>query len=520
MATTEGALVASATRGATALTRSGGVSTRVVRQRMLRVPMFVMEDMRGAALFERWVQDHVPEIRQQVGLVSRHAKLISLEPRMLGNMVHVAFVYETGDAAGQNMTTTCTWKSCQWMMQQMAHHAEIRFDNFIIEANLSGDKKVNYNSFISGRGTRVLAEAFVDEDILQQVLKVSSDQLLRAHNGFVAGSIQSGMIGYNINVANIVGAIFTSCGQDIACVHESSLAQLHLESVEGGLYASMVMPSLIVGTVGGGTHLANQKDYLDMMGCSGAGNSRRFAEIVAGFCLALDLSTLSAIASGQFATAHEKLGRNRPVEWLKEEDLTPNFFTAGLQVALGEPDVEVTQAAPIRGFKTGSSIVTELTARKVNKLVGHFPFVLTYKNRSGATQNLDVMAKVKPLDSEVVLMINSMVRAVSWRHCTTNSRTTWGLLAAIPVNLASFNRQTHDLHAMCPLSMVSTKIPNVKRISSLWSCFRICASWIRRMTFRGGLARTLKRPFRDSVNSIVFGTVARMNSSCNLGWDR
>ena len=52
------------------------------------------------------------------------------------------------------------------------------------------------------------------------------------------------------------------------------------------------------------------------------------------------------------------------------------------------------------------------------------------------------------------------------------------------------------------------KIPNVKRISSLWSYFRICASWIRRMTFRGGLARTLKRPFQDSVNSIVFGAVA------------
>ena len=77
----------------------------------------------------------------------------------------------------------------------------------------------------------------------------------------------------------------------------------------------------------------------------------------------------------------------------KEEDLTPNFFDWP-PVALGEPDVEVTQAAPIRGFKTGSSIVTELTARKVNKLVGHFPFVLTYKNRSGATQNLDVMAKL------------------------------------------------------------------------------------------------------------------------------
>ena len=37
-ATTEGALVASATRGASAISRSGGVTTRVINQRMLRVP--------------------------------------------------------------------------------------------------------------------------------------------------------------------------------------------------------------------------------------------------------------------------------------------------------------------------------------------------------------------------------------------------------------------------------------------------------------------------------------------------
>ena len=39
------------------------------------------------------------------------------------------------------------------MMAQMSHYEEIRFDNFIIEANMSGDKKVNYQSFIDGRGT-------------------------------------------------------------------------------------------------------------------------------------------------------------------------------------------------------------------------------------------------------------------------------------------------------------------------------------------------------------------------------
>ena len=53
---------------------------------------------------------------------------------------------------------------------------------------------------------------------------------------------------------------------------------------------------------------------------------RRLAEIIVGFALGLDLSTLAAVASGQFATAHEKLGRNRPTHGLKDEHLDREFF--------------------------------------------------------------------------------------------------------------------------------------------------------------------------------------------------
>ena len=52
----------------------------------------------------------------------------------------------------------------------------------------------------------------------------------------------------------------------------------------------------------------------------------RLAEIIAAFALCLDLSTLSSIASGQFATAHEKLGRNSPTHGLKLENLNDDFF--------------------------------------------------------------------------------------------------------------------------------------------------------------------------------------------------
>ena len=36
-----------------------------------------------------------------------------------------------------------------------------------------------------------------------------------------------------------------------------------------GIYACVVLPSLVVGTVGGGTSLATQKECLAMMGCYG-----------------------------------------------------------------------------------------------------------------------------------------------------------------------------------------------------------------------------------------------------------
>lgn len=52
----------------------------------------------------------------------------------------------------------------------------------------------------------------------------------------------------------------------------------------------------------------------------------RFGEIIAAFTLGLELSTLSAIAGGQFATAHERLGRNHPTHGLKDEHLNEFFF--------------------------------------------------------------------------------------------------------------------------------------------------------------------------------------------------
>ena len=404
MATSEGALLASATRGATAISRSGGVRVKVLGQRMLRVPVFVLSDLSSALFFAEWVKDHQDEIAAQTRKYSNYANLVEVKAELMGRSVHVQFAYETGDAAGQNMTTTCTWQACQWILAQMRSFDGIEFENFLIEANLSNDKKVTYNSYLRGRGVRVLAETLLTDAVCQRVLKVSARQLFTAYNQFVGGSIAAGMVGININIANVIGAMFTATGQDIACVHESAIGHLHMELTDDGdVYATMRLPSLVVGTVGGGTSLPQQKECLELIGCAGPGCAHKLAEVIASFCLALDISTLSAIASDQFARAHEKLGRNRPVEWLKLGDLNEAFFETSLAES-GNTGVAVTELQPLSLSSKGSSIITELTAHKINKLVGHFPF----RVNTDQGEAHDMMVKVKPLDDEVILMLNSM----------------------------------------------------------------------------------------------------------------
>ncbi len=410
LATTEGSLVASATRGAAAISRSGGVATRVLGQQMLRAPLFMLTDASGATKLAVWLADHLHEIREVAEQVSNHARLIRLEPFQIGRMLHVRFLFETADAAGQNVTTQCTWRACTWILDQVARIPGIELDTFTVEANTSSDKKATFQSFHDGRGTRVTADCHIDGDTLREVLKVTPREMERVHQAFLAGSIHAGSIGHNINVANTVAAIFLATGQDVACVHESAVGQLHIEATLDGLYASLLLPGLIIGTVGGGTHLPGQQELLELLGCAGPGRARRLAEVIAGFALALDLSTLAAITGGQFASAHERFGRNKPVNFFTREDLSPEFFADGLRRAYADPGLDVTGVLDLN-VTLGSSIITELTARKIRKLAGLFPLRLVHDGagRSPRTpDHTDVVVKAKPLDQEVIVMLNAM----------------------------------------------------------------------------------------------------------------
>lgn len=404
IAATEGALVSSITRGAYAISISGGVQTRVMRQRMVRVPMFLLADMREAQAFADFVTQNFERIRAVTRRYSNYADLKELPVQLLGRAAHVHFVYETGDAAGQNMTTTCTWHACLWLVAQVREALNINAENFLVEGGMASDKKVSNANLIKGRGISVQAEACISRSAMRRVLKIEPEDLQRYWQHSMSAAISSGMLGLNTNVANLVAAVFAATGQDLASVHESSSAVLSLEvKPDGDLYLALSLPSLVIGTIGGGTHLPDQRECLELLGCQGTGKVKRLAEIIAGYALSLDISTMSAIVAGHFAIAHEKLGRSNQGSDFKLGELDAKFFNHMLEQNPGwaEAGSKVIDAEPLSDVSIGDSVLSELASKRMKKAVGLFPFRLQLANPQHRMSEIKVMVKLKPRADEV-----------------------------------------------------------------------------------------------------------------------
>ncbi len=406
MATTEGALVASLNRGAAALNKCGGVTVHVRRQRMLRAPTFFCRDLHGAINLERWLLAHVPEIRQRATSVSSIAKLVDLQTFIFGNTCHVQFIYETGDASGQNMTTSCTAFACDWIREQLKGDPYIGLESFIIEGNMSGDKKVSFQNILLGRGVGVLAEAFVTDEVLRDLLRTDAQTLARHFQATEVGGMQIGMVGHNVNCANVIAGIFTATGQDIASVHESSLGILKVYAKPGGLQLSLFLPSLVIGTVGGGTRLPTQQDCLQVMGCAGQGQLYKFAEIIAASCLALDLSTACAIMSNEFVSAHEKLGRDRKSQRITRGELDRHFLQTVSARKL-ETHTEVRSAVEVP-LETNSGIVNELVNERVSGVFGLFRYDVGLQRGEQAEKTRAVL-KLKSPHAELSRLASGIV---------------------------------------------------------------------------------------------------------------
>ncbi|MEM6717914.1 MAG: phosphotransferase [Bacteroidota bacterium] len=408
--TLEGALIASMNRGAKVISKSNGFSAEVKWQKMTRSPMFIFKEETEASTFKQFVKNTFSDIKQAAEAHTNHGELLQIESIQQANVVHLKFTYQTGDASGQNMTTTCTWHSMLYLVEAFKKATGIVPTDFVIEGNGACDKKVSQYNIYSGRGIHVVAECTIPEEIIQKVLRTTSDKLLRCYHPSKKLATNDGMVGYNINVANAIAAIFVATGQDLASIHESSVGMLHLAKKDNGLYIQLTLPNLVIGTVGGGTSLPRQAQALEIMDCHGSGKVERFAKLIAGFALGLEISTYAAIVSGEFAKAHEKLGRNKPVQWLLPSELTSNFVQSSLNGFFEDKQIQDIQPTSHALLENG--ILTNIASKVNKKIIGFLPFQIEYTQQNGQTKTKDVLIKSKPLDDEVIKGLHTIAASI------------------------------------------------------------------------------------------------------------
>ena len=307
LATTEAAMVAGYDRGAHAISLAGGADVRLTAESMIRSPAFAFNSLREAGAFVIWCSDAFSELQAAAQATTRHGKLIDIAAQLEGDVVYLVCRYTTGDASGQNMVTIATEALCAYAVE----HAPVRPRYWFVEANLSGDKKASALAAMGGRGRSATATVTLPARLVETVLRTTPERMQDLWRMSALGGVMSGTIGVQAHYANGLAALYLATGQDVACVSESAVGVTRVELRGGDLFMSVNLPSLVLGTVGGGTSLPAQSVGLRILGLAGAGHAAALAEVAACLCLAGEVSIGAALSSGQFTRAHQTLARER-----------------------------------------------------------------------------------------------------------------------------------------------------------------------------------------------------------------
>jgi hydroxymethylglutaryl-CoA reductase (NADPH) len=306
LATTEGAMVASYSRGMKLLAAGGGARARVLREGLTQNPVLVYADNRAAEAARAKAARSLARWQKLVARQTRHGALVRLEPRTIGRRLVLQLVFTTGDAIGINMAA----RAADAISTDLAERTGA------LERHVHGqdvEKRANARALIEGRGRSVVAEATLPRRALQELARTTPERMVAILDTYRVGYSELGTHNWLVQAANGLAGLFLACGQDLAYVVECATGQLDFAlDARGDLYASVHLPTMLVGTVGGGSGQGTARECLELLGCQGPGSARALAELAAATVLAGELSLMAAFTAGEFVAAHERLGRNRP----------------------------------------------------------------------------------------------------------------------------------------------------------------------------------------------------------------
>lgn len=309
LATTEGTLVASLSRGMKVLGESGGVEVRVTRKGGIqRAPVFFFKHLDDALSFARTLQSDWHWLGTVVKSTTGHGALMAVRCDVVGTRVHVRLTLDAGDAAGQNMVSIAA--------VAVVHALQERFpavQRVWMEGGYSGEKVPSSLNMLLGRGWSVVARAQIPGAVLTRLTRARPRDLIELLQIYATSALVAGQQNSHASLINVLPALYIATGQDVASVPESCIAHnlMAYDPDRDLLNWELVCPNLVCATVGGGTHLPTQRECLDMLGCLGPGKVERLVEIIAATALAGDVSFWSAICADEWVRAHASLRQRK-----------------------------------------------------------------------------------------------------------------------------------------------------------------------------------------------------------------
>jgi hydroxymethylglutaryl-CoA reductase (NADPH) len=306
MATTEGTLVASTSRGMKIINECGGVNVRIVRNGgVQRAPVFEFDTLEAAREFTESINSDWQWLVPVMESTTSHGKVMDIQAWQLGRIVSLRMTMDPGDASGQNMVSI----SSQVGVQAIVERFRSTIARYRMGGGLSGEKVPSSVNTLLGRGKAVSASVTIDGEVFRRVTRADIADIPKHQQNYSNFSMWGGNQNSHNSLANTLVAMYIATGQDVAATVECRWANNILDYDEnaGTLRWDVHIPNVLAGTVGGGTGLPTQRECLEIMDCHGAGKVDKFIELCAVAALANEISFWGALCAHEWIDAHADL---------------------------------------------------------------------------------------------------------------------------------------------------------------------------------------------------------------------
>ncbi|KAI6714550.1 hypothetical protein PZA11_007790 [Diplocarpon coronariae] len=310
LATVDPAVGTACSRGCEVFSAGGGISTAALDEVLTRRPVFTFSSMPQALAFYRLLPSLFGYLKGAAEQTSLHGTLASVKPFIAGTSVRAELAYACSDAADQRMVDSATRAACTTLVEEDRPDGLVGFQ---IDADAASDRDAAWKAASAQQGISVLAWGTIPNRVSQNMLGCSTETLRGVLSLSDELGTRDGRVRQSPNASDIAAAILGSCGRRVGSAPESVTSHLTAEfdRETEELTLSLFFPSLRIFMDGsdGAAESATQTEALETIGCRGEGKRWALAETVAAFALAVEISSLGALATQNLAARRRGVAR-------------------------------------------------------------------------------------------------------------------------------------------------------------------------------------------------------------------